>query len=194
MRPKDVANNLFSYHLDGLVKDGAIMKSHRGVYGLTAEGLKLVGALSTETQKHQDSLKTVIMVYAVNDHKEIALFRWSRQPYIGYSTLPHDRFAFGASVESAVQRATKEKLGKATNATYIKTLIVAIENEGTPISHMNALVFKVAAESITLPYIGRNGEAYWAKLESDKTQMRGIRTLIDAINSSDSIVEVTLEY
>lgn len=194
LRPVDVANNLFAYHLESLVKDDYIEKAGRGVYSLTDKGLKLIGSFSTKTSSQQDNLKTVILLFSKNDKGEILLFRWNRQPYMGKVTLPHDRVPFGKTLEDSLHDAMADKVGKVVPAEYVSNVLIRIQHEDELISHMNALVYKIDADEISLPFSARNGEAFWGGVSHTDGVMEGLEQLVRYIQSSDESREIKLIF
>ncbi len=194
LRPADVPNNLFAYHLENLVKDGYIVKAGRGVYSLTDKGLKLIGSFSTKTSTQQDNLKTVILLFSINDKNETLLFRWNRQPYIGKVTLPYDRVHFSKSLEESLNDAMTEKLGKVVPISYVSNVLLKIQHDDELISHMNALVYKVDAIELSLPFSARNGEAFWGKISETKDSMDGLSNLAQHINEAREPKEIILKF
>lgn len=161
MRPDDVAANLFTYHLGGLVAGNYITKSGRGVYQLTSKGLKLAGTFSTGSLRSTENIKTVVMLYGEHDGK-LLLFRWSRQPYLGKVTLAYDRMALGTPLVEGVRSALFDKLGVEVPVAFMTSAFVRIVHQNETISHMNALVYRVNLDNVALPYVSRNGEAFLA--------------------------------
>jgi hypothetical protein len=160
MSPIDVPANLFSYHLDGLVAGKYITKPQRGVYTLTTRGLKLAGTLSTATSRPTENIKTVAMLYGERDGKLLS-FRWSRQPYLGKVTPPYDRMAHGVNLGDGIRTALIDKLGSEQPVAYMTSLLVKIMHGDELVSHMNALVYRVDCNNLSLPFVGRNGEAFF---------------------------------
>lgn len=192
LSPVDVPANLFSYHLDGLVTAGFIEKMSRGVYHLTPSGESFVGSMSTETNSIVKDIKTVIMFYGKKDEKYL-LFKWSRQPYLGQITLPHDRVKYGQPLEEALDKAMQDKLGAPMAAQYKTSVMVKIYHDKSLMSHMNALVYAVNVDDIALPFTSRNGELVLGTV-ADSTLMHGLDTLIDVIEDGGSLAEVILKY
>lgn len=193
MRPVDVAANLFSYHLDGLIAGQYIVKSARGTYQLTDKGLKLAGSLSTSTIRQTENIKTVIMLYGERDGK-ILLFRWSRQPYIGKVTLPYGRVALGTTLQSGIENALQDKLGVVAPVAYMSSCLVGIVRDDVQISHMNALVYQVDLSTVTLPYISRNGEAFLANCHTQQDVVDGLIPFIERLVDASEPFDVTWRY
>jgi len=190
--PPDVAANLFSYHLDGLVSAGIIEKAARGSYTLTTKGQKFAGTFSTLTEKRSEEMKTVVMLYGKKAGKYL-LFRWSRQPYIGKVTLLHDRMPFGKTLTEAIYSATTDKLGVDSDLIYRVSALVRIMHNDQQVSHMNALIYEINLDNVTLPFTSRNGEAFLDSLENQDA-MSGLKGLITHIENQSAAFDVTLEY
>ncbi|MFI5212467.1 MAG: hypothetical protein ACHQTE_00715 [Candidatus Saccharimonadales bacterium] len=182
MCPVDVPANLFSYHLDGLVTGRYISKSQRGVYELTTKGLKLAGTFSTATGRQTENIKTVIMLYAKLDDRFL-LFRWSRQPYLGKTTLLYDRVALGESLDDGIASALSDKLGDPTYpVTFMTASLIKIVHNNELISHMNALIYQVQLLH-TFHHVSRNGEAFFGTA-NDVNMMTGVAESLDLLAKS----------
>jgi hypothetical protein len=190
--PADVPANQFSYHLEGLVIAGLIEKVGWGTYRLTSSGQMHAGSFSTDTNSLVKDIKTVIMFYGKEDEKYL-LFKWSRNPYLGSVTLPHDRLAFGQSIEDGVKKAVQDKLGTYVQAEYRTSIMVKIYHEKNLISHMNALVYAVNVNELTVPFTSRNGELFLGHI-SDAFHMDGLGGLINAIEGDEPLSDVILNY
>jgi hypothetical protein len=194
LRPNDVEANLFSYHLNGLVTSGAIIKVAHGTYGLTIQGEKLVGQLSTATQAFVENIKTVILYWSQRDDATL-LLRWTRQPYMGHMTLPYNRVPFGKSITEAIKDGLREKLGNEdASATYIASALIRIESSGVLVSHMNALIYKVDAEQLRDSFVGRNGELVWAELPFPNKLMNGVEDFLVCLGRGDRMIDSVWDY
>ena len=100
--PKDVPSNLFSYHLQKLQTTGLVERSH-GLYSLTPKGKQLAGQINVDTGRIRLQSKIIAMFYITNNLGQVALFRWKRQPYYGYASLPYGKFDFGKSLQENVR-------------------------------------------------------------------------------------------
>lgn len=194
MKPEEVESNLFSYHLNGLVGEGYITKTGRGVYTLTPKGHKLIGSFSTATNTQQENIKTVVMLYGKTHDGHYLFFQWSRQPYINRVTLLHDRMPLGKSLENGIQDATFDKLGMELKPRYMTSVLIKITHDGELVSHMNALVYSVNVENIELPYQSRNGKAFLASLEDLDNKMEGLDELVEALSTQSQQKEFYLTY
>jgi hypothetical protein len=189
--PRDVAPNLFSYHLERLVATGYVQKMARGTYSLTTKGHKLAGTFSTNTGKQTENIKTVIMFYSKTDEGNLA-FRWSRQPYLGYVTPVYDRLGFDVSLNDGLQTAMVDKLGQMVDVTYKANAFIKIVHEKETISHMSAYIYEVNSEQLKLPFIGRNGEVFVA--DRELKMMEGVAEFLEKIDRHDTAFDAIWHY
>lgn len=194
MRPEGVEANLFSYHLEGLQSSGYLEKVGRGAYTLTTKGQRFVGAFSTETNKQHEFIKTVIVLYAQSLDGKYLVFRWSRQPYINQVGLLHDHMALGKSLEDGITGAMQDKLGVVVDSKYVANALVKIKRDGELVTHMNALVYKVPIEGLSLPFESRNGTAFLADLTNTENAMDGLQEILEQIEDLTQPAEYILRY
>jgi ADP-ribose pyrophosphatase YjhB (NUDIX family) len=111
LRPPKVDTNLFTYHLNSLVKQGMVEKVEGG-YALSAVGLSYVDRVSTEKKTIRTQPKIITMLVIQNSNGDILLQRRTKQPYIDTWTLPYGKLHVeDASVKEAAQREAFDKLG-----------------------------------------------------------------------------------
>lgn len=167
MRPEGVDSNLFSYHIHYLKSNNIIEIVSRGQYQLTAKGMRVVGKFGSQTGTEANDVKAVIVLYSTRA-KEVLLFKWSRHPYFGVYTLPHDRYDFGSSLQDALTEAVHDKLGitlEQAKLTYCKSGIISIFHDEEQISCMSAHVYTVDSDLIT-PKETRNGTLEWIERDT----------------------------
>lgn len=111
LRPPKTDTNLFTYHLNSLVKAGVVSKADGG-YTLSPVGLSYVDRVSAENKTIRTQPKIITMLLVQNSEGDILLQRRSKQPYINAWTLPYGKLHIDdESVMTAAKRETKEKLG-----------------------------------------------------------------------------------
>ena len=111
LRPAKVDTNLFTYHLNSLVKSGMVDKVEGG-YALSATGLSYVDRVSTENKTIRTQPKIITMLVIQNGEGDILLQRRTKQPYIDTWTLPYGKLHIeDLSAKEAAQREALEKLG-----------------------------------------------------------------------------------
>lgn len=111
LRPKNVDTNLFTYHLQSVIKAGIVQKVEGG-YTLTTKGLSYVDRLSTQNKVIRMQPKIITMLLIQNSDGDVLLQRRAKQPYINAWTLPYGKVHIDdVSIEAAGQREALEKLG-----------------------------------------------------------------------------------
>lgn len=111
LRPPRIDTNLFTYHLNALVKQGMVNKVEGG-YALSALGLSYVDRVSSEDKKIRTQPKIISMLVVQNGEGDILLQRRTKQPYIDTWTLPYGKIHVeDMSTKDAGQREAFEKLG-----------------------------------------------------------------------------------
>ncbi|MDB5160517.1 MAG: hypothetical protein JWO99_780 [Candidatus Saccharibacteria bacterium] len=111
LRPPRTDTNLFSYHLNTLIKLGLVKKLEPG-YTLTTNGLSYVDRVSTEKRVVRMQPKIISMLLIQNSEGDVLLQRRRKQPYINAWTLPYGKIHIDdATLEAAAQREVEEKLG-----------------------------------------------------------------------------------
>jgi 8-oxo-dGTP pyrophosphatase MutT (NUDIX family) len=111
LRPPKTDTNLFTYHLNSLVKNGMVAKVEGG-YVLSLVGLSYVDRVSTQDKTIRTQPKIITMLLIQNSEGDILLQRRRKQPYINAWTLPYGKLHIDdLSVMVAAKREAKEKLG-----------------------------------------------------------------------------------
>lgn len=111
LRPPKTDTNLFTYHLNSLVKQGMVEKVEGG-YALSTLGLSYVDRVSVEKKTIRTQPKIITMLVVQNGEGDILLQRRTKQPYIDTWTLPYGKLHVeDESVKEAAQREALEKLG-----------------------------------------------------------------------------------
>lgn len=111
LRAPKTDTNLFTYHLNSLVKSGMIEKGEGG-YRLSTKGLSYVDRVSTEKKVIRTQPKIITMLLVQNSDGDVLLQRRDKQPYINAWTLPYGKLHIeDESLVEAAQREAKEKLG-----------------------------------------------------------------------------------
>jgi len=111
LRPPKADTNLFSYHLQTLIKLGLVKKLEKG-YTLSTNGLSYVDRVSTEKRVVRMQPKIISMLLIQNSDGDVLLQRRRKQPYINAWTLPYGKIHIDdATLEKAAQREVEEKLG-----------------------------------------------------------------------------------
>lgn len=110
MRPPKTDTNLYSYHLNKLLRSGYVQKTDAG-YTLGQKGILYVDRISTETVTIRRQPKIITMLVVQNSNGDVLLFRKKRQPFIDKWNLPQGKLHVeDESLVAAAHREIKEKL------------------------------------------------------------------------------------
>lgn len=111
LRPPRTDTNLFTYHLNQLVKVGIVGKVEGG-YTLSATGLSYVDRVSTEKKVIRNQPKIITMLLIQNSDGDVLLQKRDKQPYINSWTLPYGKLHIeDSTLDEAARREAQEKLG-----------------------------------------------------------------------------------
>lgn len=159
LRPPRVDTNLFTYHLNSLVKSGMVRKVDGG-YALSTTGLSYVDRVSTEKKIIRTQPKIITMLVIQNGEGDILLQRRTKQPYIDTWTLPYGKLHVeDASVNEAAQREAFEKLGlKNQEVEHAGDCYIRVHANGELLSTTLAHVFRFYKDDIET-----SDEIVWAR-------------------------------
>lgn len=149
LRPPKVDTNLFTYHLNTLVKLGMVMKVDSG-YALTTSGLSYVDRVNIEKRVIRTQPKIISMIVIQNEEGDVLLWRRTKQPYINTWTLPYGKLHIeDASVMDAAKREVQEKLAfDAHDLEHAGDCYIRVSVGGELISTTLAHVFRCYRDDI----------------------------------------------
>jgi ADP-ribose pyrophosphatase YjhB (NUDIX family) len=159
LRPPRTDTNLFTYHLNALIKSGLIEKTEQG-YTLTKDGLSYVDRVSSEKKIIRTQPKIITMLLVQNSNGDILLHKRDKQPYINAWTLPYGKYHIDdESLMAAAQREAKEKLGlEKQEMTHVGDCYIRVISEGEILTATLAHIFK-----FNLDDIKTNETIQWAR-------------------------------
>jgi ADP-ribose pyrophosphatase YjhB (NUDIX family) len=159
LRPPRVDTNLFSYHLNSLVKLGMVKKVEGG-YALSTMGLSYVDRVSTEKKTIRTQPKIISMLVIQNSKGDVLLQHRKKQPYIDTWTLPYGKLHVeDISVKEAAQREAYEKLGLKDQAMeHAGDCYIRVHSESGLLSTTLAHVFRMYTDAIET-----NDNLVWAR-------------------------------
>ena len=159
LRPPKTDTNLFTYHLNSLVKQGLVEKVEGG-YVLSAAGLSYVDRVSVEKKAIRTQPKIITMLVVQNGEGDILLQRRTKQPYIDTWTLPYGKLHVeDNSVKEAAQREAFEKLGlEAQPMEHAGDCYIRVHLRGELVSTTLAHVFRFYKDDIEM-----NDALVWAR-------------------------------
>lgn len=151
LRPPKTDTNLFSYHLNVLIKQNMVQKVEGG-YGLTNQGLSYVDRVSEEKRIIRTQPKIITMLLVQNSEGDVLLQRRNKQPYINVWTLPYGKLHIeDGSLKSAAQREALEKLGlQNQEMTHAGDCYIRVKNGDEIISTTLAHIFTFNRDDIQI--------------------------------------------
>jgi ADP-ribose pyrophosphatase YjhB (NUDIX family) len=149
LRPPKTDTNLFSYHLNTLIKLDLVKKLELG-YTLTTNGLSYVDRVSTEKRVVRMQPKIISMLLIQNSEGDVLLQRRRKQPYINAWTLPYGKIHIDdATLEAAAQREVEEKLGiKGQKLSHAGVCYIRVRAGKDILSTTTTHVFKFNSDNI----------------------------------------------
>ena len=149
LRPPRTDTNLFSYHLNTLIKIGLVKKLETG-YTLTVNGLSYVDRVSTQKRIIRMQPKIISMLLIQNSEGDVLLQRRAKQPYINAWTLPYGKIHIDdITLEAAAQREVAEKLGISNQPlTHAGACYIRVRAGDEILSTTTAHVFKFIRDDI----------------------------------------------
>jgi len=139
LKPDDLANNAFSYHLKQLLAEKLVQKQGEA-YGLTVEGQRYVDKYSLATHRPRQQPKVICQIVLRNRNGEYLLARHKRQPFLEKWAFWSGKQHFGESSGMHAQRELIEQLGKSCELTQKGFIDFRISNEEL-VSHVVGPVY-----------------------------------------------------
>jgi ADP-ribose pyrophosphatase YjhB (NUDIX family) len=193
LRPRQVESNLFSYHLNLLIKDGLITRVSHGKYVLTPKGQHQAGLISKSSGRLTKQPKIALMIFAKNNHDEYLLFRWKRQPYLDQVSLPYGKLHFGDNPAKAANEELEEKTGLSGRLTFGNDSYVRITTPEIILTHM--LVHVYQADNLKGELRSSvSGDPFWSKIKNNMDYVPGFHDLLRHIESDNQdLIEISSE-
>jgi len=159
LRPPKTDTNLFTYHLNSLVKSGMVDKVVGG-YALSTMGLSYIDRVSSEKKSIRTQPKIITMLVVQNGEGDILLQHRTKQPYIDTWTLPYGKLHIeDLSVKEAAQREAFEKLGlENQEMEHAGDCYIRVHSKGELLSTTLAHVFRFYKDDIET-----DEEIVWAR-------------------------------
>ncbi|MDR1032818.1 MAG: NUDIX hydrolase [Candidatus Nomurabacteria bacterium] len=144
MRPPRTDSNLYSYHLNKLLKLRYIVKKDRE-YSLSPKGLEYADRLSMRFMKPVLQPKITTGVLVKNEFNEIILIKRGKQPFLNRWSLPLGKtYIDDRSVSRAAERELLEKTGVlARDLKHVGDCYVRVSVDGYQISNIFAHIFYI---------------------------------------------------
>ena len=163
LKPSKIEGNLFSYHLNNLIKENFIeLKSAK--YNLTSKGNQYVDKISTETFQTRIQPKIVTLLVLKHNGKFL-LYERHKMPFINHVGFPYGKIHMEEHIKDSANRELLEKTGLKASLKHRGIVYITVHNETELISQMLCHIFtgtKVSGEIINN---GIQNECFWGKIE-----------------------------
>ena len=106
MKPLDIENKLFTYHLKIVIREGFVEKTQNGRYKLTSAGEKLWKRMSESTDKVATRAHSVLFLIIRSENKGWLLYKRKTHPLIGKEAFMHATPLAGRSIKESASAET----------------------------------------------------------------------------------------
>lgn len=114
VKPDDVENNQFDFHLDQVVRLGYVNKLPDGSYGLTAAGKDFTNRMDSEQVAMPKQAKIGVVMCGMRDtgpEREFLIYTRTKHPFYGCQGFMSAKIKYGESVMEAATRELLEESG-----------------------------------------------------------------------------------
>ncbi|MBU1110157.1 NUDIX domain-containing protein [Patescibacteria group bacterium] len=163
LKPNDIDDDLFNYHLQQLVKKGYLEKRDR-LYFLSEKGKSLATNIDYETHKIPLNYKVSVYLCPVINN-EVLLYERLKHPQYGYTGLISGKIRYGEPVLSAARREFIEETGLTADFKIIGNLRQIRRNEDGKVIE-DGVFYVCFTDQIKGNLTEKNieGKYFWAKL------------------------------
>ncbi len=165
-----IEGNLFSYHLQSLLKNEYIISKNKFYY-LTSAGKQYVDRISVETFRIRIQPKIVTLI-VLKDKNKYLLYKRRRMPFMDHIGFPYGKIHLEERIHEAAQRELFEKAGLKADLKHRGDVYITVHDETELVSHMLCHIFSGTHFTGELDGKHPTGECFWAKIgEFPKTKL-----------------------
>lgn len=113
LRPDNIENNQYSYHLDELLKQSLVEKTKNG-YCLTMTGKESANRMDTDSKlvKKQAKVSVVCCAFRMYDgNQQVLIYTRQKQPFYGNQGFLSGKVEYGEQILTAASRELEEETG-----------------------------------------------------------------------------------
>lgn len=180
LRPEDIENDLFNYHLQELVKKKYLHK-RKDLYFLTEKGKSLVTNIQEEEQQAARNYKVSTYICPVIDGK-ILLYKRLKHPQYGYTGFISEKMKYGENMKQAAQRGLKEETSLIADLKLIGNLRQIRKNKkGEVIEDGVFYIFFTEKVEGVLREHDKEGEYFWVDVNKVKDIPKLFRPSVEIV-------------
>jgi ADP-ribose pyrophosphatase YjhB (NUDIX family) len=167
LKPKDIENDLFNYHLQQLVK-GELLTKTGELYSLTTKGKSLVTNIDEGDKKLPPNYKVSVYMCAVKNGK-VLLSRRKKHPQYDYVGFPSGKIKYGEKMLETADREFAEETGLTAEFKVIGCLRQIRRNPEREIIEDGIFyVCYTSNTSGTITPASQEGEFFWEEVGKAK--------------------------
>jgi len=113
LNKKDISSDLFTFHLNKLVKDGLVVKES-GAYTLSTEGKEFANRMDTDSLRQEKQGKIAVALHAIrkrNGKTEMLVHQRLKEPFYGWYGSHTGKIRWGENPLEAAKREFLEETG-----------------------------------------------------------------------------------
>jgi hypothetical protein len=163
LKPADLDNKLFDYHLKLVIRDGLVEKDKKGLYRLTSEGRRVgVGVLEKQLATLDRAHSVVFLIIRRQSDKAWLLFKRKTHPLLGEVGLMHINPVAGKEIIKTAQDELRESTGLTTSFTYAGNGYFTVLKDGELESFTHFTVLAANGVQGGIKQASQKGEYFWA--------------------------------
>jgi len=184
IKPNDIDNDLFNYHLQQLVKKDYLTKEN-ALYCLTEKGKSLVTNVDDEIKSASSSFKVSIYACPVIGNK-VLLHKRLKHPQYGYVGLVAGKIKYGENVLDTVKREFLEETDLTAEFKVIGNLRQIRKNEKGKVIE-DGIFYVCFTDKVNgrLRQKNKEGEYFWVELNEvskiDKIFKPSLEIILDEV-------------
>lgn len=173
LKPDDLDNKLFTYHLHKVVGAGFVEKNEDGHYRLTAKGRRVGKGALQKDDRFIDRAYSLLILVVRNQQGEWLLFKRASQPLLGYTGFMQAKPQNGIPVIVAAQQALKENANLEGDFSVAGQAFLTMNSEGKMESYIHATVLTCTNAHGNLQTQDPHGEySFYASLPTTNDEVR----------------------
>lgn len=167
LKPGDVDNSLFMYHMRKLTARGLIEKNRTG-YQLTPDGARRINFVSTDTLK-PDLYPRVLVSFIVLDETKTHVLLSHRisnaAGYVGAYVMPAGRMRYGIPLHESVQERAKDLFGTTVEVKALGSYETIVTSDDGYTHHTVSFVHQASLDQAHDLPAEEHYELQWVKLD-----------------------------
>lgn len=172
LKPDDLDNKLFTYHLQKVVRAGFVEKNEDGQYRLTPRGRRIGKGALTHDNRLIDRAYSLLILVVQNETGEWLLFERGSQPLLGYVGFMQAKPQSDTPITETAQKALKNHTDLHGTFSVTGQAYLTMNREGEMESYVHATVLVCTNARGELKNLDKNGSySFYSELPVDTPQL-----------------------